>query len=120
MYSFNVLCGFIPVTHFSHHRKRDKSNCDSRVLKWYAYHRPHSPPPSPSRIALQLQYDGTSFHGWERKPGISTVQSSVEKALSEIYGTSILVQAASRTDAGAHAMGQVIHYDAPFAMSSYA
>lgn len=82
----------------------------------------HSPPPCPHRVALRLQYDGTSFHGWERKPvnaAVSTIQATVETGLSEVYGTQIRVHAASRTDAGAHALAQVIHFDAPFALSSY-
>lgn len=82
----------------------------------------HTPPPCPHRVALRLQYDGTSFHGWERKPdhaAVSTIQATVEAGLSEVYGTQIRVQAASRTDAGAHALAQIIHFDAPFALSSY-
>lgn len=77
----------------------------------------HQPPPSPCRVALQLQYDGTHFHGWERKPDVDTVQSAVERAISGFYGRAICVQAASRTDAGAHALAQVVHFDAPFRMS---
>lgn len=82
----------------------------------------HIPPLCPHRVALRLQYDGTSFHGWERKPdhaAVSTIQATVEAGLSEVYGTQIRAQAASRTDAGAHALAQVIHFDAPFALSSY-
>lgn len=66
---------------------------------------------SPARVALQIQYNGSRYHGWERKKDVSTVQSCVEAALTDVYGHPVNVQAASRTDAGAHALGQVVHFD---------
>lgn len=72
------------------------------------------------RTALELQYDGTDFHGWQAQTSgdVRTVQATVEGALAEVYGTQVRVHAASRTDAGAHALRQVVHFDAPFALSS--
>lgn len=71
------------------------------------------PPQCPvkSRLALQIQYDGRNYHGWERKPDVRTVQSTLETALSDVFGHLIDVHASSRTDAGAHAIGQVAHFD---------
>lgn len=64
-----------------------------------------------SRVALQIQYNGSSFHGWESKPGLRTVESILLDSLSSITHTPTPVTAASRTDAGAHAIGQVVHFD---------
>lgn len=63
------------------------------------------------RIGLGICYDGTDFHGWQRQPGLRTVQQNLETALSQIADTEITVTCAGRTDAGVHAMGQVIHFD---------
>ena len=54
---------------------------------------------------LTLAYDGTRYRGWQRLPnGGLTVQGSVERALSELFGQEILVSGSGRTDAGVHAM----------------
>lgn len=58
-----------------------------------------------------LQYDGTAYHGWQRQSDADTVQESCEKSLSEILQDATGVVAAGRTDAGVHAVGQVIHFE---------
>ena len=63
------------------------------------------------RIALGLEYDGRSFHGWQSQADGSGVQDALERALGEVAGTRIGVVAAGRTDAGAHATLQVAHFD---------
>ena len=63
------------------------------------------------RIALGIEYDGTDYHGWQRQNNICTVQEKVEYALSRIAVEPINVVCAGRTDAGVHAVGQVIHFD---------
>ncbi|MBP7901223.1 MAG: tRNA pseudouridine(38-40) synthase TruA [Spirochaetes bacterium] len=67
------------------------------------------------RIAALLQYDGTAFAGFQLQKGldIRTVQNDVEKALGIIFAQEMKITAAGRTDAGVHAMGQVIHFDIP-------
>ena len=86
------------------------------------HHAPTSIAPSPPRIACLCQYNGASFSGWERKPAIRTVQSTIESAIAEICRTSLHTAAASKTDARTHAVGQVFHFDPPsvFANSRYA
>lgn len=64
-----------------------------------------------TRIALGVEYQGTRFHGWQSQAGYSTVQSEVEQALSQVADQPIEVFCAGRTDAGVHAIGQVIHFD---------
>lgn len=64
-----------------------------------------------TRYALGLQYTGTDWHGWQRQPGRATVQAALEQALSAFADHPIQVTCAGRTDAGVHAVGQVVHFD---------
>lgn len=62
-------------------------------------------------IALGLEYDGSGFSGWQSQPGVSTVQDSLEIALSRVADHPVRVICAGRTDAGVHAVGQVVHFE---------
>jgi tRNA pseudouridine38-40 synthase len=65
-----------------------------------------------TRFALGLEYDGTSFMGWQRQSHAGrTVQACVEEALSKVADHPVEVTCAGRTDAGVHAVGQVLHFD---------
>ena len=59
---------------------------------------------------LLLEYDGTTYAGWQRQPDHPTIQAALEDALLRITGSSISTIAASRTDAGVHALGQVVGF----------
>ena len=61
-------------------------------------------------LKLTLEYDGTAYAGWQRQPVHPTIQETVEKVLSQITQTAISTIAAGRTDAGVHALGQVISF----------
>ena len=63
------------------------------------------------RIALVIEYDGSSFCGWERQPHCGSVQSAVEMAVSRVANEPVRVTCAGRTDSGVHALGQVVHFD---------
>jgi len=65
------------------------------------------------RIALGVAYRGGAYHGWQSQPDGLTVQDRVEKALSEFAAAPITTVCAGRTDAGVHALNQVVHVDAP-------
>ena len=58
------------------------------------------------QILLTLAYDGTNYVGWQRQQNGMAVQQKVEEALSDLMCKPIIVKAASRTDAGVHALGQ--------------
>ena len=61
-------------------------------------------------IKLVLSYDGTDFNGWQTQPGFRTVQDTLEKAIATLTGEErVRVNASGRTDAGVHAVGQVVN-----------
>src|SRR5208282_530263 len=66
---------------------------------------------STMRIVLGLEYDGGSFHGWQSQADGGGVQDALQRALGAVAGARIGVVAAGRTDAGAHATLQVVHFD---------
>lgn len=69
------------------------------------------------RIKCIISYDGSRFAGYQVQPNERTVQQELEKALARMHkGEEIRVTASGRTDAGVHAMGQVIHFDTPFSI----
>lgn len=57
---------------------------------------------------LTLEYDGSDFHGWQRQPGLRTVEGEVLRAVASVTGETAELTAAGRTDAGAHSHGQVV------------
>jgi tRNA pseudouridine38-40 synthase len=61
-------------------------------------------------IKLLLSYDGTDFSGWQRQPDRRTVQQVLEAALGRLTGVEPSTNASGRTDAGVHALGQVVHF----------
>jgi tRNA pseudouridine38-40 synthase len=62
-------------------------------------------------LALTLAYEGTAFAGWQRQPGLRTVQAVIEEALAAIEERPVTLVAAGRTDAGVHARAQVASAD---------
>lgn len=65
------------------------------------------------RVALGVEYDGSAFHGWQTQPDGGTVQDALQDALAQIAGVPVNVVCAGRTDAGVHAIAQVVHFDPP-------
>ena len=61
-----------------------------------------------SKFVLLIEYDGTRYHGFQWQVSLPTIQSELEQAISRFCGQSSRVMAASRTDAGVHAKGQVV------------
>lgn len=62
-------------------------------------------------IVLLVAYDGTAYHGFQRQtPPVTAVQNVLEEKLQLVFGDSIELAAAGRTDAGVHAYGQVVNF----------
>lgn len=80
------------------------------------------------RYAAVISYFGEKYVGWQRQLNGLSVQEALEKAMSKALGSEISVTASGRTDAGVHALAQVVHFDAdtsvpvekiPFAVNAY-
>ncbi|MDP1692932.1 MAG: tRNA pseudouridine(38-40) synthase TruA [Burkholderiaceae bacterium] len=65
------------------------------------------------RIALGVAYRGGAYRGWQSQPDGLTVQDQVEQALATFAATRVVTACAGRTDAGVHALNQVVHFDVP-------
>jgi tRNA pseudouridine38-40 synthase len=63
-------------------------------------------------VKLVLAYDGSAFRGFARQPRTRTVQGELERSLLRILGETPKISVAGRTDAGVHASGQVISFEA--------
>lgn len=59
---------------------------------------------------LTLRYDGTDFLGWQVQPDGRTVQETLELAIAKVTGVRPYANASGRTDAGVHALGQVVNF----------
>ncbi len=62
------------------------------------------------KLKAVIQYDGTSYCGWQFQPDMPTVQGEIERVLSQLAQTHTRVYGAGRTDSGVHAIGQVAHF----------
>lgn len=62
------------------------------------------------RIRLDISYDGHNFKGFQRQIKERTVQQEIETVLSRIFNTDIVISASGRTDAGVHALKQVVTF----------
>jgi tRNA pseudouridine38-40 synthase len=59
---------------------------------------------------LLLEYDGTRYSGWQKQPGVRTIQETVESSIQKIFGYPVKVVAAGRTDKGVHAIAQAVSF----------
>ena len=65
------------------------------------------------RYFLELSYNGTSYHGWQRQPNAISIQEVLENSLSLLLKSNIEIVGAGRTDAGVHAKQIMAHFDYP-------
>jgi len=63
------------------------------------------------RVALGIAYRGGAYSGWQSQPGGRTVQDHVDAAISAFAAAPLKSICAGRTDAGVHALNQVVHFD---------
>jgi tRNA pseudouridine38-40 synthase len=73
--------------------------------------RPEPIEPAPRRMAALLEYDGSAYAGWQSQAHAKSLQETVEAALAFVAGAPVAAVCAGRTDAGVHALGQVVHFD---------
>ena len=73
-----------------------------------------------ARIAFGIEYDGSSYSGWQTQAHARSVQAELESALSRVADHPVEITAAGRTDAGVHALSQVAHFDSTAARPTQA
>jgi len=71
------------------------------------------PADGPLRLAMGVEYDGSAFRGWQIQGDVRSVQGCLEQAIARVADHPVRVHCAGRTDAGVHALEQVIHFDTP-------
>jgi len=69
-------------------------------------------------VKLIVEYEGTRYHGWQAQASAPTIESALRAAITELTGETPTLTAAGRTDAGVHALGQVVNFklEKPFAI----
>src|SRR4051812_28424199 len=70
-----------------------------------------------TRFAAGIEYDGRAYSGWQYQTGLNTVQDTLQRAFSRVADAPIECVCAGRTDAGVHALAQVVHFDSDAARS---
>lgn len=72
-----------------------------------------------NKIVLGVEYNGAGFQGWQTQPHRETVQDTLEKALFEFTKSKVATVCAGRTDAGVHALEQVVHFETELNRAMY-
>ena len=70
------------------------------------------------RVALGIAYRGSAYSGWQSQPSRRTVQDRLEAALGAFADVPVATVCAGRTDAGVHALNQVVHFDTEVARAA--
>ncbi|HTM06246.1 MAG TPA: tRNA pseudouridine(38-40) synthase TruA [Patescibacteria group bacterium] len=63
-----------------------------------------------TKYAAIIAYEGTAYYGWQAQPTVPSIESTLKEVFQKTVGTPFCLVAASRTDAGVHALGQVIMF----------
>lgn len=67
-------------------------------------------------LRLVIEYDGTDYVGWQRQQNGASIQAALELAIERLTGAAAVARAAGRTDAGVHALGQVVTFQTESAL----
>ncbi|GEM_PF-4778231 len=62
------------------------------------------------RFRFECQYAGSKFHGWQKQPDVPTVQAVLEEAFASLFGCSLKIYGAGRTDRGVNSLGLTVHF----------
>jgi len=65
----------------------------------------------PRNIKLEIEYDGSDFHGWQTQPELRTVQGELELSLQKILNQDVKLIGSGRTDVGVHALRQLANFE---------
>ena len=68
------------------------------------------------KFKIVVAYDGTDLHGWQVQPRHETVVSCLQNTFRKVFGHSITIMGASRTDSGVHALGQVAMFSSDISL----
>ena len=73
-------------------------------------------------VLLRIAYDGTDFHGWQVQPDRATIQGTIAAAFAELFGETVHICGAGRTDAGVHAEEQAanVQFETPIPLQNLA
>src|SRR5437868_5514005 len=66
---------------------------------------------------LIVAYDGTAFNGWQKQPKLPSVEGTLETVFNRAFKVPATISGASRTDAGVHALGQVVRLKTDLVLS---
>jgi tRNA pseudouridine38-40 synthase len=83
---------------------KDRRSKDRNLKERFLKH------PGMRNLKLILSYDGADFSGWQVQPGAATVQGALASAIGRVTGEKVLPQGSGRTDAGVHALAQVVTF----------
>lgn len=87
-------------------KEYSKSNLKLGYIFIFAVEMNESP-----RYFIELSYDGSNYHGWQKQTNAVSVQEELESALSTLFRRPISIMGSGRTDAGVHAKQQFAHFD---------
>jgi tRNA pseudouridine38-40 synthase len=94
-------------------KKSNRNNWSARSDKNYHQKKSYSDKKIFSRFKLFIEYEGTRYSGWQRQENAKTIQGTISRAATEIFGNNCVdLQGSGRTDSGVHALEQVAHLDA--------
>ncbi len=102
---------------------RRRSKCTPRLVESRTYRSlttQSAVPPCQRRTALGLEYDGSAYAGWQTQESNPSVQLVAQQAFAAVADHPIALTVAGRTDAGVHALEQVVHFDASATRSARA
>ena len=63
------------------------------------------------RYFLEISFDGSNYHGWQKQPKSQTIQQTIEDCMSILLKEKINIVGAGRTDSGVHAKEMIAHFD---------
>lgn len=104
-----------------HVRVLTEERGDDKAFLWTAREEIDYPPAMMRTLRLTIEYDGTSYVGWQRQVNGLSIQQLVEEALGQVVREKVVLHSAGRTDAGVHARAMIAHFrtENPFPLVAF-